>query len=374
MKLKEVLTPIPVTKDASVHILKNPVFDFEAAMTSRGWADEFVSEQFPQNRFSALRIAIALGYYNYSIASRNFPENYDYGNQVEHQIMKLAKTEALALGIPHLPTIGFEVESPRKPYILGSKNVINFEKYEELFKNMGFPKNRASSISMWEFSPPPSFSSDVQVYILNQLIAGGFIPSLHDSSAPEDIRAHLDDKLVSLHINIGLPKTAINPSSNKLRSDKKFEIFNMVFALAFTSPLRFTSKSGQPLWTKKSAEFTEKGFGQGGRFEIKDLEARDASVYRLMKEIQLLGACLLVSTESTDEELAEIWHTLKRNIQKAFKARGYVKFPENDKGEYAKTALDRELVRSLRSIITASAHEAKSLLFSPSLQFQPKRE
>ncbi len=78
--------------------------------------------------------------------------------------------------------------------------VISKAKLKWLFKNMGFPKNRASSISMWEFSPPPSFSSDVQVYILNQLIAGGFIPSLHDSSAPEDIRAHLDDKLVSLHI------------------------------------------------------------------------------------------------------------------------------------------------------------------------------
>lgn len=96
---------------------------------------------------------------------------------IKRRHFKLIEQEiAAAHPANHLPTIGFEVESPRKPYRL-----VDPMDYADLFDRIGMPRNKVNESTgtkdgtsyptYWEFSPPPSYTASVQARILHELIA-----------------------------------------------------------------------------------------------------------------------------------------------------------------------------------------------------------
>ena len=274
-------------------ILKYPEFNFYAATNAREYANEFVGEDSKDVNFSSLRLAIALGRYNYLVVVSRNPQNVQLAARLEHRFNNLVAAESTArkqAGL--LPTIGWEVEIPRYPY---QANGTYYTKYKNFSNAIGLPINSYADVSGWEFAPSPSYSSEVAGFMLNQLIKGGFIASLSDSQDPEEIMKRLDVKLVSLHINLGLP---LRNGGDEALYD--YHLFNAALAIAYTSALRLKNKTFTLHAFQKDVTSMPGGFGGGGRFEIKDLEVRDSSVYRLMHEAQLVGAALIGSVELGD--------------------------------------------------------------------------
>ncbi len=340
----------------------DPVIDhttLSAAKRSSDFGWDFLSKSgikgnIYSTEFSALELAISLGYYNFLISD----STRDFTN-LEKRFKRLVHQEGTSSNLRFLPTIGIEVESPRKKFCINGEE--KRHSYEKISNNLRMPINRASSSWGWEFSTPPSYSSDVQAYLLNQLIKARLIPSLdipeklrgegllgrytspyitRDSLAAA-IQKHLDSKLVSLHINLCARGGQYFP-------DRDF--FNAIFAIAFTTPLRLASKSAGP-WDSKDG-FTQMKFPISRRFEMKSFEVSDLWTYRLLKEVHLWSSIL-----HSPEDDNPLWAQSKIRLKKIFEHNDL--FYENScvftKEKLYELAKNQSLVRELREEIRKTA-------------------
>ena len=305
-------------------ISPEPIFDFKSATR----ACDFVRETFPMlisDRFSALRLALNLATYNYLVSNK--PSSLDEVDWFIQRFKNLVGNEMLYARYGVLPTIGFEVESPRKQgnYLTST--------YGALFDTLGMPRNKINSgdVSLtlsfpsWEFSPPPSYSSAVQTRILCELIKGGYIPSLVDSSEPIDIINNLDEKLVSLHINFGQPKPDLN------REDLNIFIFVSAFTLSFTSAERLIHRMAVPLFKANKNGIPLAAGESGYRLEVKSLEVRDKDTYRLFYEIQLVAAALFAYIDNSYPFLAQEWSIVRRSIERALKGQEFPRLTDRNR-------------------------------------------
>ncbi|MDZ4209615.1 MAG: hypothetical protein U1C56_00380, partial [Candidatus Curtissbacteria bacterium] len=228
-----------------------PVFNFEGARAARRYAFNFVKgrlgDAFYDFNPDSLQLAAALAYYNFNQRSEKTSREEQI---LENQLSHLVRIERAASDSESpLPTIGVEVETPRKPF---EKQEVSL--YKEFFDAIGMPRNRANTFpdettTYWEFSPEPSYSAEVQARILSELIKGGFIASLLFSQHPCDIREYLDDKLVSLHLNLGVPSFLAVNSKQK----REFRIFSTVLGVAFSSSERLRERQSGPFYRVKGS-------------------------------------------------------------------------------------------------------------------------
>lgn len=269
-----------------------------------------------------------------------------------------------------LPTIGWEVEIPRKPL-----NVSRVGMYALFFDFMGLPRNRdrtsvvpgspstyeRSSSFFWEFSTAPAYSAAVVRRILCELIKGGFIPHLDGSSTALDRRDLLDDKLVSLHINLGIPSWLFNePRDGAIDSQEDAVLLASSFEFAYTSPERFAYRSQTSVVGSKAAEQTTKNNDpQPYRLELKAFEVGSANTYRLMEEIQLVTAATFGAMAGRDIPLTPIWQKTRARIQTVY-AKYYIE-PKmiTNKTEAADKVRDGDVQRDLRQILTDAAHQVR---------------
>lgn len=333
-----------------------PKFDFERAKQA---ASRLRNKGIPN--FPALNLALALRIYNqigirveeafYPVISRSY---------------KLINDEVTMSDAKNpLPTIGFEVESPSKPFDSKGDTI----GYKFFFDAIGMPRNKVNAgeivSTFWEFSPPPSYCAAVQRRILHELLEGGFIPSLRYSQKPEDIREYLDDKLVSLHLNLGIPNRIERELPN-FGNDPDVLLFSSMFAYAFTSPLRLQHRSQQVFANIKEADQTKKGGGQNKRLELKAFEVRSETTYRLMEEVQLLAAALFAYTGDYEEDLALAWRKVSEQAGKVYERYGVeANILKDNKTKAAEVASNLKFVRILRHIITASALNIRGLINLP---------
>lgn len=330
-----------------------PIFDWEKMSRSKEAVDK-MAEKGGFGELKALRIALVLSYYNY-LVSRDLSQKSDtiLGNRINNLI-----NEEITASDPDnpLPTIGVEVETPRK-----IKRSLNFNQYCTFFDDIGMPRNEANLSSLeglyWEFSPPPSYSASVQSRIVSELIKGGFIPSLSSSKNPADIIELLDRKLVSLHVNLGIPGDIKN---NDLLFYEEVELLAYALSLAFSSSERIANKASNEYFNTKKADKV-KGRNIDERLEIKALEVRTESTYRLFKEAQLLGCAMFAYLSSTNMPLGGVWQRLLEEIKPIIK-----QYPDNikliDKNIICSILKETDTGIRLRHIVDRRAIEISRLL------------
>ncbi len=212
-----------------------PIFNIERLEEANERSDKWLAEKSASGN-SSLSVACRLGLYNLlssgSIDSDSLEAFFKrFGILTQKEALFADKNNPF-------PPIGVEVEVPRK--VMKPENL---PAYADFFDKIGMPRNKVNkhlddltylSFSFWEFSPHPSYYAGTQSSIISELIKGRFIPSLLDSQNPEDIRRYLDDKLVSLHVNLEINRQ----DSTDPEEVFNYEIFSEMFALALTSPER----------------------------------------------------------------------------------------------------------------------------------------
>ena len=339
-----------------------PIFAVDAAQRVRS----LVANRRFEHDYPALSLALSLAAYNYATFVSGVSDN-----QIRHFLHRfdelVGQERAAADPQNPLPTIGIEVESPRKLFEK-ERDGLN---YANFFDVLGMPRNRVNfnlsqAFAYWEFSPPPSYTASVQTRILSELIKPGFIPSLRYSQNPEDIREYLDNKLVSLHVNLGVPLSLVGNEWNGWGSKftKDAELFSSMFPLAFTSPLRLKSRSREPFFADRMAEPTLKDQGGiHGRFELTALEVASASNYRLISEIQLLGACMFSDWTDKNHILGNVWRDVKMAAQEIYQQYGVgPDLLKDNKPDVAKKVEESDISRHLRQVITRAATQAGKLI------------
>lgn len=244
---------------------------------------------------NSLQLAAALSLYNFDHMRERVSrsDKRTLRKRVIASIESLAEVEFAASQKGNiLPTIGIEVEVPRIPLKLVEGIII--PAYATFFDTIGMPRNKINKDNLktggWEFSPRPSFSSQVQTRILSELIQGGFLPHLTQSHEQQQVQKYLDAALVSLHINLGIP-SQLTPHPSL---EKKTEALGIALAVAYSSPLRLRDRKS------KSIEFAGVKGGDNiplnkdrqryGNFrvELKAMEVLDSKTYRAMHTAQTL--------------------------------------------------------------------------------------
>lgn len=331
---------------SSEFISPPPIFDPEGAWAVRRDAFNFVEGRLGTARYDfesdSLQLAVALAYYNFNQKSEKTPRERQI---LENQLARLVRVEwAVSNPKNPLPTIGIEVEAPRKPF---EKQDVSM--YKEFFDAIGMPRNRVNAFpgetaEYWEFSPQPSYSAEVQARILSELIKGGFIASLRFSQDPRDIRQYLDDKFVSLHLNLGIPPfLAVN-----YKQEREFRIFSTVLAVAFSSPERLRERQSNPFFRDKGAADFMRKAPNSRRLEITALEVRTQNTHRLLKTAQILAASMFASCSDPRLPLASYWEMVKADFQGDY---GLLKGRHLGKKEAADLAAQTNVGINLRRLL-----------------------
>ena len=340
-------------------------------------AIKFVDSAFQITDLPALRLALILSSYNRSGVK---PESDDPNYFLfSGKYTALVDAELRASDPSNmLPTIGIEVESPRKLFD-EDRDSIQYAIFFDSLTGIGMPRNRVNSSSsmdnfrtagntalFWEFSPPPSYSAAVQARIISELIKGRFIPSLKFSRKPEDIRELLDDKLVSMHINIGVPTWA----GEMTPLDEEGTLLGQMFALAFTSATRLHKRmQSEFIGLKSNSEATCKSLPPDSkedrkRIEFKACEVRDESCYRQLYEMQLLSCAYLSNRFSKDPAVSRVWSDLAVNAKEVMDKFNVQKIIFS-KDKVAILVEKTDIGKRLRKLITPASQRVKYLLDQP---------
>lgn len=241
------------------------------------------------------------------------------------------ENEAADLANP-LPPIGWEVEN----HSLAFRNLKSMDPndshymYRSFFGALGIPNifNALNDqTTQVEIASYPAYSAAVASRLLAEFIKCGIIPSLRKSQEPNDIKAYLGSKLVSLHVSLGIPPHIHHKDPRYQKTLDKPTLLSSSMALAFTSPLRMVNKSSQTLHSWKlgqgdMVDTTKTSIGVG-RLELKALEVRDESVYRVMDYAQLMGAAFFASYDKRHPKLADEWKIFEKQLVALYQRFGF---------------------------------------------------
>lgn len=335
-----------------------PIFDFEKAILAKEATAKKGYQDWPN-----IRAAGNLWLYN--SPTERWPA-------ILRKLDRLRQTEKSLLNPNNpLPTIGWEIEIPRKPLWRSRAGM-----YALFFDFMGLPRNRINTSIVpgdietyprtfnWEFSTTPACSAAVANRTLCELIKGGFIPHLEGSSTALDRHRLLDDKLVSLHINLGIPSWFPDKSAERdIKSQEDILLLASSFGFAYTSSERFSTRAQTQFVRLKKAEITAKNSSpQAQRLELIAFEVGGSNTYRLIEEIQLVTAAVFGALAERDGSLTAIWGRANSGIHTVYEK--YHVLPKVITARYvaANKAQDVDLKRDLRRILTDTAHQVRSTL------------
>lgn len=285
-----------------------------------------VVPELPRNSDSiALDNAYRLSIYNFALF--NPKPSPQQQRQFLTSLKHLDQEETWA-SAPHnpLPPIGWEVENNTKAFYhlrTIDPNRANYQ-YKAFFHALGIPnvlnliENDVGKDMTVEIASYPAYSARVASRLLSEYIKCGIIPSLRSSSDPGDIKKYLSDKLVSFHINLGVPLDFDSSEARRQKAEPQAAVLASSLSLGFSSPLRLRNKSSSFLSTWKYGQYemveTSKTSLAKGRLELKALEVRDTSVYRLIAHSQLLGAAFFASFGTHIPHLAAEWRRFEDSI------------------------------------------------------------
>lgn len=209
-----------------------------------------------------------------------------------------------------LPTIGIEIEIPRE-YLDKRK--------ADILDELGIP-NQSEIDDLWEANPEFTYSPWVQARMIQELAMMGALPLENI----DRVKKVISEKGLSLHINLGPPcnfmERIIAPYADSAYA------LNDIMNYAFTSGERLKHrKTSQSLSVSKKARDSKKSRKKASsgdstnvsleRLELRASEFRDYPSYRMLAEVQQLGAALFsfikvrqnLPTDNIEQELARIW-------------------------------------------------------------------
>ncbi len=297
------------------------------------------------------------------------------------------KDEKSAEENPYLPTIGVEIEVPK--YFTIDENLF------EATSLLGIPREGESFLDneAWEFAIDFSYSAKTQSLIAHELIRGGFIETEEEHNKKK-IRGAGD---FSMHINLGFPleiadklkgvtyTTTLNRELQQLKDDS--DVLVNALTYAYTSPQRIENRKTNKRFTidrpakkgkdkkggKEEKEYIEEededdSMVPSGRLEIRSLEVRDATLYRLLPEAQLLASALFTShLDSTldDKQIAlkAIWQDFSVKVQEAFST--YFVSPEVIDKDEAKALFmlkETNIPQQMREYITETSQKIQKII------------
>ena len=295
------------------------------------------------------------------------------------QFEKLAEKELKAESDPYLPTIGTEIEIPRSLPVRGNRLALF-----EASRKLGIPKTGTQD-EEWEFAVPYTYSAEAQNAYLHELIRGGYIET-EESDEGKRIKAG-GRGTFSLHLNIEIPKdvTRGRPEFTEHAHLDPFHLAatRLSFALssAFSSAERITNREYvHPVIWGHSSEWSKPKRKQARdsednesarRLEIRSLEVRDQTLYRLLHEIQNLSAALFsefrTERDGAEEILAGIWERFHEASDDLARQYGVSPFGL-DLGETEKTLKIATAIHSsdfqkeMRSLVTSFSQEVEIVL------------
>lgn len=343
-----------------VKVSSLPVFDFEKALLAR-------EETGSAGLFDVPNVRAAGSLWLYNSPNERWPI-------VLRKLDLLGRAERSVSNPDNpLPTIGWEVEIPTKPFPVSRAGM-----YALFFDFMGLPRNKNHTSIVpgnrtgyeyffWEFSTNPAYSVAIANRTLCELIKGGFIPYLSGPSTALDRRNLLADKLVSLHINLGIPPWLVEKQESfRIELQEDIILLASSFEFAYTSSERFTYRSQTSIAGSKEAETTAKNTSEPKphRLELKVFEVGTANTYRLMEEIQLVAAAAFCAVAEQDVPLAAVWRRTSPKIHSVYE-KYYIKPEMIPNRTAADKVRDPDVQRDLRKILTSAAHDVR-LSFKPS--------
>lgn len=205
----------------------------------------------------------------------------------------------------------------------------------------------------------PACSSAVANRTLCELIKGGFIPHLEGPSTDQDRYNLLDDKLVSMHINIGIPDWLLQVRD---AGDRHPDILILAsaFELAYTSPERFSRRSQKSVIVSlKNAETTKKSTEQPKRLELKAFEVSDFRTYRLIEEIQLVAAaafCAIGEHQGLTRQIGDVAFDRIDSIYSRYSISPSIITEEK---KVVSLLGETDIQRELRKLLTDCAHQVR---------------
>lgn len=266
-----------------------------------------------------LKPALRLYFFNNIIARKGQDPENGYEREVQDGLKRFKsfiQDERSAESNKALPPIGIEIEIPEK------FKEFTVEDYDFFYatEDLGIP---AGKDIRYEFAPQYSFSAKSQSILAHELIRGGFIETINKNNKKE-IRGEGD---FPLHINLGFP-ARLKSEENEMKFEKSADILVNAITYAFSSPERLrkrTDKSRFKIETAERPEITKQNgnsdkIEEWQRLEIRSLEVRDATLYRLLSEAQLLGAALFSNFSTQDAEnprqisLKNIWQEFEKRL------------------------------------------------------------
>ncbi len=321
--------------------------------------------------------ALQLHYFN-NLRLKNNGEETGSELEEKRKLTNFIVAERFAERNPYLPTVGVEIEVPHK-----------FKVDEPLFQatvDLGIPHSYNLA---WEFSVDYTYSSEMQCLLVKELIRGGFIET-EEFGGQKNIAGMGD---FSLHVNIGIPLNLIDDFAQNERHQESFkkraDALVNAFSYAFSSPERIVNrKTSTRFRANEVAKISKKNLnndGQSssdfkrretsdelwyGRLEIRSLELRDATFYRLMPEAQLLAsalfaACSPESTLAIKKSLMDIWTSFEADVL-AILDRYNLTLESIDmdyqRAEIAALLTDTTLQKEFRELISRSAMQIKRLI------------
>ena len=248
--------------------------------------------------------------YLYNVISRH-PDVTDeeLSKKVKYRLQSFSQVEKAAQAETNpLPTIGIELEIPYSA-IQGKV---------DLLKTLNIP-NYSEGDDLREVNPSFSYSARTQARIIQELAKMNAVP-LERVKGKQRVP---NWSSLSLHVNLGLPE---NIRSFNLTETELYALSDTV-TYAFSSPARLKSrKTDTSLNWNKSADRSKKtgnievpNAAEPLRLEIRATEFKDYPTFRMLIEVQRLGAMLNAHIKrsskqqmsETDNQLAELWQSFQ---------------------------------------------------------------
>ncbi len=282
---------------------------------------------------------------------------------------------------PLLPTIGVEIEVP-------SDFPVD-EKYFSATEYLDIPNGYDQA---WEFACKFSYSASTQNFLVHELIRGGFIET-EEQQERKKIRGSGD---FSLHVNLGLPLelTAYLNNPKNITKDQAYNEYGeradrLVNALTygFSSQERLNNRKTKIRMNltnyaekskKRSSATAEEQPEQWSRLEIRSLELRDLTFYRMLKEAQLLAAALFSrSLEVGGKEetglsrawkLSKAWNDFESKVDEILSQHNLKLDSLDDDIRWGKVLEQTNIQKEMRNLITDTSKLIQNIIIKTDLR------
>lgn len=354
-------------------------------------ARDFVSAYFPtlgvtdesRDIRKGMRGILTLYLYNRMARHKNMPI-VAIDRLCTRMYQKMYHAERHASRQKALPTIGCEVEIEE-----GWRKDGRNEDTHQILSECGVThETHNNDIShprsdQLEVNHLPSYSAALQARLVHELTLLGALRTevVHkrDADGMWDPRVrHLRRGVYSMHVNVGVRDRVFSElrkhDDAEANMHAETALLSLLLTIAFNSPHRMKgrkTRNAYYIWDEGVVSFAKKP--PEFRIELRTPEVRDHQTYRMLHEVQLVGACMIAfcyrgceGFTETEEALAKAWERLmgSRFVQ-SVAVRGALVEDAVDRPDpkmFIKTYLTKTKIRKACGVIHDAAAEAREIL------------